>query len=379
MHRRVRMGLVVALVLAFAVAPLRAAATPLRPTSGVDEALAARLQSIVDAARTNRPIVGLGAVVTLPDGSRWESGSGSASSDGATAFNADTPTVIGSITKTFVAALVLTLAEEGVLSLDDPLSKWFPSYRFARRVKVRHLLTHTSGIKDYFLHSSYATLVYGRPDHLWTTDEILTLIRPRLRFAPGSAWSYSNSNYVFLGLIAERVTGKPLATMLRGRFWEPLGMAHTYFQGTDALPADSAHGYLWRKKTWVASSDGSSYRPNTSAATVAWGAGNVMSTALDITTWTRALYGGQVVSANSLALMTTFGDARYGMGTQRMLVDGATAWGHTGSLRGYTAITWHLPDAGITVTVLTNRGRISPLPLATELSREALAASSGAR
>jgi D-alanyl-D-alanine carboxypeptidase len=219
------------------------------------------------------------------------------------------------------------------------------------------------------MHSMYASLVYGRPDHLWTTDEILTLVRPRLSFAPGSRWSYSNSNYVFLGLIAERVTGTPLATTLRNRFWNPLGMNDTYFQGTDELPADGAHGYLRRKEAWVGLSDGSGYRPNTSAATVAWGAGNVLSSAADISTWTRALYAGGVLSPESLTLMTTFNSAGYGMGSQLFNLDTGPAWGHTGSLRGYTAITWHVAAPGITVTVLTNRGRISPLPLATDLTR----------
>jgi D-alanyl-D-alanine carboxypeptidase len=374
MKARGRLVLAIGLGLSFALSPAVSVAAPARSPAGVDDVLATRLQSIIDRAQANRPIVGLGAVVTLPDGSGWESGSGWTSSDQSAPFTAQTPTVIGSITKTFVAALILQLVEQGQLGLDDSLSHWFPSYRFAKRVKIRHLLSHTSGIKDYFLHSSYAPLVYGRPEHLWTTDEILTLVRPRLRFAPGSRWSYSNSNYVFLGLIAERVTGQSLATMLRTRFWEPLGMGDTYFQGADDLPADGAQGYLRRKEAWVGLSDGSGYRPNTSAATVAWGAGNVLSSAADISTWTRALYGGEVVSTQSLTLMTTFNSSGYGMGTQLFSIDGAAAWGHTGSLRGYTAITWHLGDPGITVTVMANRGRISPLPLANELTRAVLEA-----
>ncbi|MEO6349439.1 MAG: serine hydrolase domain-containing protein [Candidatus Limnocylindrales bacterium] len=374
MSRGLRIGLVVSLALAFILSPGATMASHGRAPLGTDDALAAQLQSIVDRGRTGRPMVGLGAVVTLADGSRWESGSGFTTSEATTQFSADTPTVIGSITKTFVAALILQLVEEGRLGLDDPLSRWFPSYRFASQVTVRHLLSHTSGIKDYFLHSSYDSLVYGRPTYHWTTDEILTLVRPRLNFAPGTSWSYSNSNYVFLGLIAQRVIGKPLAAVLRGRFWKPLGMSRTYFQGTDALPTDAAQGYLRRRDTWAGLADDSSYRPNTSTATVAWGAGNVLSSAADIATWTRALYGGQVLTPESLGLMTTFNAANYGLGTQQMLVDGVAAWGHTGSLRGYTAITWHLPSAGITVTVLTNRGRISPLPLATELTRAVLAA-----
>ena len=367
MYRRARVVLVLALAVAFLVPAGSAAAA-------VDEPLAATLQQLLDDYRTTRPVLGLAAAVSFADGSRWESGSGLASTDAvAPAFGPDTPTVVGSITKTFVAALILKLAEEGRLTLDAPLSTWFPGYSFATQVTVRHLLAHTSGIRDYFVHPRYGSLVFGRPTHRWTPREILTLVKQSLLFEPGTSWSYSNTNYLFLGLVAERITGRSLGKELRRRFWTPLGMTRTYFQGLHLLPADGAHGYLRTDTGWAGLADGTSFRPHTSAATVAWGVGNVLSTARDIATWTRALFGGTILSPESLALMVTFNEHRYGLGAREFTLPEAMAWGHTGSLRGYTAITWYAPTHGFTVTVLTNRGRINPEVIAYQLGQAIIA------
>ena len=379
--RRARLTLVLALLATFVLSPgaTAAGAAGNSADADFDESLAAQLQGILDDYRTVRPVLGLAATVTLADGSRWEAGSGlAASAEGSAAFGTGTPSVIGSITKTFVAALILQLAESGALSLDDLLSKWFPKYAFASRISVRQLLAHTSGLRDYFTQRGYKTLVFGRPTHRWTRKEILALVGERLLFAPGTSWSYSNTNYLFLGMIAERVTGRGLGAELRARFWQPLGMAGTYFQGRDVLPADAAHGYLRVNGAWSGLADGSNFRPHTSAATVAWAVGNVLSTASDVATWTRALYSGNVLTAESLALMLTFNDRRYGLGAREFSVGDATAVGHTGSLRGYTAITWYLPAHGFTVSVLTNRGRINPEVIANELGQAVISWQSGA-
>ena len=335
----------------------------------LDPALAGELQAVLDGFRAERPTVGVAAAVVLVDGARWAGGSGLLDqADSASAMLGDSRSVVGSITKTFVAALVMQLIEEGRLSLKTRLSRWFPEYPFAGSIRVRNLLQHTSGLRDYFTHPDYARLVYRRPDHHWTTQEILGLVRNKLLFTPGQGWSYSNTNYLFLGLIAERITGHSLATELRARFFDPLSLTQTYFQGDEPPPPGSAAGYLLKKGSFVGYADGSDYRPNTSAATVAWAAGAIVSSAADIATWTDALYGGHVVSAKSLARMTSFNDSSYGLGTQLLDAGGWRAWGHTGSLRGYVALTMYLPDRGVTVTVLINRGRIRPEPVARELA-----------
>ncbi len=335
----------------------------------VDPSLAAELQAILDEYTVNKPVPGVSAAVILSDGSRWASGGGQADRNSSQALmGGDTRSVIGSITKTFVAALILQLVEEGRLSLKSRLSRWFPEYPFASSIRIRNLLRHTSGLADYFTHPDYARLVYRRPDHHWTPDEILGLVRSDLLFPPGHGWSYSNTNYLFLGLIAEQVTGDDLATELKTRFFEPYGLANTYFQADEPSPAGTAQGYLLKKSGFVGFSDGSQYRPNTSAATVAWAAGAIVSSASEVATWTRALYSGSVVSRRSLTKVTRFNASQYGFATMLFDAGGNIAWGHTGSLRGYDAMTWHVPASGITVSALINRGRINPVPIVRRLT-----------
>ena len=164
-------------------------------------------------------------------------------------------------------------------------------------------------------------------------------------------------------MVIEMVTGTSVGQHLASTFHGPLGMARTYFQGDGPPPAESARGYLLNSngifREW---SDTTGYRPTRSAATVAWTAGGVVATASDLATWARALYGGSVLSPASLAELTDFASypaGNYGLGTRRRTTDGHVMHGHAGSLRGYMAGMWHLVDEGVTVVVLTNRGRIN--------------------
>jgi D-alanyl-D-alanine carboxypeptidase len=275
---------------------------------------------------------------------------------------ADTPFVVGSITKTFVTALILQLAEEGALDLDAPLARWLPDYPRARRITLRQLLSHTSGVFNYFEHPLYDPLVFGRPSHSWTPQEILDEFQREPYFRPGQGFHYSNTGFILLGLVAEQATGATLGEELSARFFEPLGLQQTYFQG-DGPQAGAADGYLRTTNGHRRVSGESDYRPTTSAATVAWAAGGIVSTAEDIATWTSALYGGEVLASDSLAMLTDYAASpyprgTYGLGTRTRQISGVRAFGHTGSLRGYMAATWYLPSEDVTVTVLTNLGRI---------------------
>jgi CubicO group peptidase (beta-lactamase class C family) len=161
------------------------------------------------------------------------------------------------------------------------------------------------------------------------------------------------------------------------RFFVPFGLRHTYFQGAAAPPAVSAQGYLYKSGAWHEWSDATTYRPTISAASVAWAAGGIVSSARDIAKWCAALYGGHVVSADSLAAMTgtnysNYKNGGYGLGTRWRVVDGETIYGHTGSLRGFDATMWFYPQEGLTVAVLTNLGRVDVNPIADALAAAAL-------
>ncbi len=355
------------------VAPLP---SPGPTTSGapVDAQLETRLREALEEERQDRGIPGVAAVVVFPDGSRWVAAAGDADLGSGADATPDTPFVIGSITKTFVGALVLQLVDEGRLELDASLDRWLPDYPGARDISLRQLLNHTSGVFNYFEHPRYNSLVFGGPEETWTVQQILNRFRRPPTFAPGQGFRYSNTGFILLGLVVEKVTGNSLGAELRTRFFEPLGLNDTYFQGDGPPPPpESAQGYLRRQSGYREISDGSAFRPTTSAATVAWAAGAIVSSADDLATWGRALYGGDVLSPESLAEMldvraTPHAFGTYGLATRTRLFQGVRAFGHTGSLRGFMGAVWHIPDSSVTITVLTNLGRFDVNRIADRLA-----------
>jgi D-alanyl-D-alanine carboxypeptidase len=339
----------------------------------VDPELAIRLQVKLDLWRVNHRAPGVAAAVRLPDGSRWIGTSGRRQvGKESRPVKAGTPFAVGSLTKTFMAALVLQLREEGRLSLTTKLSKWLPDYPKAAKISVRMLLNHRSGIYNYFDHPRYQARVFGRPRHVWTTPEILKLRGPRY-CAPGACYHYSNTNYVLLGKIVRKVTGQSAAQNIGERFLEPLGLEDTFFQGKEPIGKVPAKGYWTASKGWHGFSDGSRYRPNTSAATVAHAAGAMVSSVRDISDWQDALLGGEVLGAWAMDQMLALHPASgYGLGMRASELDGINGIGHGGSLRGFVSLMYRLPEEDLDVVVLTNLGRTNIGGLADRLTRVAL-------
>ncbi len=351
----------VTLALAWLCAMLAVGAAPVAAGQSRAAAVGPALQSVIDQQRASMNIPGVSAAVILGDGSRWSGVSGKSMLGPGTAVGRDTPFVVGSITKTFIASLMLELAEDGLLSIDDPLSEWLPDYPNAANITLRQLLSHTSGLFDYFRHPDYNSAVFGHPSHHWTPAEILGRFDRAPYFAPGAGYRYSNTNYVLLGLVAEIAGGASVAAQLHSRFWEPLGLDETSIQSSGAPPPNAAKGYLWAKDHFRDVNDASGYRPTRSAATVAWSVGDVVASARNIATWSDALYGGDILEPASLTEMTDWarypGGGDYGLGTQTQEFGGHRMFGHTGSIRGFVAAAWHVPSEDVTVVVLTNRGR----------------------
>ncbi len=339
----------------------------------VDPELAAKLQVRLDQWRVSHRAPGVAAAVRLPDGSRWLGTSGSRTTGkSAKSVKPGTPFAIASLTKTFMAALILQLREEGKLGLGAKLSTWLPDYPKANKISIKMLLGHRSGIFDYFANPQYESRVFGRPKHHWRTGEILKLTGPRY-CSPGTCYRYSNTNYVLLGIIVRKVTGKTPAQNIRQRFLEPLGLTETYFQGEEPIGREPAKGYWAIGRSWIGFADGSRYRPNTSGATVADAAGAIVSSVRDVSDWQEALLGGDVLEPESLALMLRFHPrSGYGLGMRYAVLDGRLAIGHGGSLRGYVSLMYRLPVDDLDVVVLTNLGRSNIQVLADKLTRTTL-------
>jgi D-alanyl-D-alanine carboxypeptidase len=362
-----------AAVLTAVVLLATAFAAPIAAAPQVEPALAAKLQDRVDAWRVNHHAPGVAVAVRLPDGSRWIGTSGRAirGRDGRD-VKVYTPFAVASLTKTFMAALVLQLRDEGKLWLGTPISRWLPNYPKARKITVKMLLNHRSGIRDYFAHPKYERKVFGRPKHRWTTGEILSLVGPRV-CAPGKCYHYSNSNYVLLHKIVRKVTGKPAAQEIRRRFLVPLGLTDTYWQGRESIGKVPAEGYWWTGKGYRRFADGSRLRPHTSGATVAFSAGAYVSSVRDISDWQDALLSGSLLKPKSMEMMLAFHKTSgYGLGMRRAWLDGKAGVGHGGSLRGFVSVMYRLPEEDLDVVILTNLGRTSLQGLVDKLTRVTL-------
>ena len=348
---------------------------PSLPAGPIAEALGPQLDQVLQEQLEQYRIPGQSATIIFPDGSRWNGAAGVADVDPGTAVTPDTTFVTGSITKTFVAATIMQLQEEGVLSIDDPLANWLPDYPNAENITLRQLLSHQSGLFNYFVHPEYNARVFNEPDHRWTPQEVLDDFVLEPKAEPGARYYYSNTNFLLLGMVIEAATDKQLGQVLHERFLDPLGLDETFVQSYEEPPPGSALGCLQKPNGPVCLDDGTNYRPTLSAATVAFGAGDVISTASNLADWVRDIYGGHVLAPESLAEMTDYverGNDSYGLGTRTRTTLGHRAFGHTGSLRGFDAAMWHYPDLDTTITVLTNRGRIEANPIIDALAAVAL-------
>ena len=197
-----------------------------------------------------------------------------------------------------------------------------PDYPRAKAITIKQLLGHRSGIFDYFAHPDYERKVFGRPHHHWSVPEILALRGPRY-CEPNACFRYSNTNYVLLGQVVRKVTGKTPARLIRNRFLKPLGLTDTSFQGQEPIGDWAAMGYWTKPNGYRSWADGTAYRPNTSAATVAESAGAMLASVRDVSDWQDALFSGDVLEPESLERMLRFDErSGYGLGMRRAWLDG---------------------------------------------------------
>jgi D-alanyl-D-alanine carboxypeptidase len=336
-------------------APADAPAATLNPTT------TATLDKTIKSVRSQGAFPGIAVSVVFPDGSMWTGASGSAVLSSHKPVTADTLFSVGSISKTFVAALALRLAERGTIGLDDPLSRYVPTYPNASHITLRQLLDHQSGIRDVFTSPGMADAILSAPSRIWTVDQVLARIG-KPYFAPGRSYRYSNTNYILLGVAIEKATGQTIASLVRSEFLDPLGLKNTWFQPQEKVASTAfAHGYMGPSSKPRDISAGQKMLPFNSEATVAGSAGGFVSTAPDLARWAAALYGGGVLDEAALASMIDVSATLpykptypYGFGFERTAIAGRVAWGHRGHLDGFWSAMWYLPDSRITIVVLTN-------------------------
>jgi CubicO group peptidase (beta-lactamase class C family) len=258
---------------------------------------------------------------------------------------------IGSISKQFTAAAVLMLAQEGKLSLDDPVAKYIPGLTEGDKITIRELLSHTSGYQDYWP-QDYVPPLMLKPT---TAQEIMDRwARKPLDFQPGTKWQYSNTNYVIAGVIVEKVSGMPLLRFLSARVFTPLGMNSVADTDLNRLPPADPSGYFRYAlgPLHPAPKEGRGWM---------FAAGELAMTAEDLAKWDISMMDETILKPSSYREMereVVLKDGvgtRYGLGIFVTSVDGHRVLEHGGEVSGFTADNIVMPDDKIAVVVLTNQ------------------------
>ncbi|MFJ8791481.1 serine hydrolase domain-containing protein [Streptomyces sp. NPDC102462] len=257
---------------------------------------------------------------------------------------------VGSITKTFVATVLLQLEAEGRVSLDDPVDTWLPGVvrghgHDGRAITLRMLLNHTSGIYNYTADEAFGRTYFlkdgflrHRYDTLTPRELVAIAMRHRPDFAPGTSWTYSNTNYVLAGMVIERVTGRSYAEEIGRRIIRPLRLTGTSVPGTRVtLPRPSSRAYSKFEQITT----GPTYDVTRLNPSIASSAGEMVSDSADLIRFYRALLSGDLLPARQLKQMKTTVAAGetpntgYGLGLMdRTLSCGVHVWGHDGGIHG---------------------------------------------
>jgi D-alanyl-D-alanine carboxypeptidase len=256
---------------------------------------------------------------------------------------------IGSVTKQFTAAIALLLAEEGKLSVDDQVAKYFPGLTRAKDITILDLMNHVSGYPDYYP-LDFVDRRLLRP--IMSEELIRQYAGTALDFEPGTRWSYSNTGFVLLGRIIENASGQPIGSLMADRIFKPLGMQHTLYEPAASI-GRLATGYTSFALTALAKAD-------READGWVGAAGAIYSTATDIARWDVALMGGRVLTPKSWALMTkprrlaNGNSSNYGCGLAIGSRHGMTVLTHGGAVSGFSARNTFIPQTHSAVVVLIN-------------------------
>ncbi|MEP6682162.1 MAG: serine hydrolase domain-containing protein [Parafilimonas sp.] len=257
---------------------------------------------------------------------------------------------IGSITKQFTATVILKLQEEGKLSVNDKLSKYFPDFKHADEITIEDLLTHTSGIYNY-------TADIDEEDSDITCNPIANqlvldlMFKHDLDFKPGTQFSYDNSGYYLLGLIIEKVSGKSYEQNVRDIIFTPLQMTHSLFDFKHSEDTNIATGYQTINDT--IQKEASAWRWD---STVSYAAGAIWSTSNDIYKWAQAVANKKILSAESWKAALTPHLEHYGYGFFIDTLYGKKAIAHGGGIPGFISYLCYFPDEDVTIILLNNYG-----------------------
>ncbi len=345
MTRRIPLPLFAFLAVALAVPAVRTLAA--RPAPQGD--LAAKIDAIM--AGIYKPGEPGAAIIVRKDGQTvFRKGYGTADLELGVPIEPDMVFRLGSITKQFTAVSILMLAQEGKLGLQDEITKFLPDYPTqGKRITVEHLLTHTSGIQSYTDMPEWLPL--WRKD--FTVKELVDFFKDKpMQFEPGRSWAYSNSGYILLGAIIEKVSGKTYEEFVTEKIFKPLGMKGSTYGSTERIIPRRIPGYQAGKGGFVNAPYLSMTQP--------YAAGSLLSTVDDLAVWSDAVFAGKLVRKEWLDKAFTpytlaNGESTgYGYGWLVGDFAGHRSIEHGGGINGFSTYEMTLPEDRIFVAILTN-------------------------
>ncbi|HYJ64707.1 MAG TPA: serine hydrolase, partial [Parafilimonas sp.] len=257
---------------------------------------------------------------------------------------------IGSVTKQFTATVILKLQEEGKLSLNDKLDKYFPQFKYADGITIENLLTHTSGIYNYTadIDEKDSAIVCNPVDKQLALD---IMFKHDLDFKPGSKFQYDNSGYYLLGMIIEKVTGKSYEQNVHDIIFTPLQMNHSLFDFKHSRDTNIATGYQTLNDS--IQKEASAWRWD---STVSYAAGAIWSTTSDMYKWAQAIANKKILSVESWKAMLTPHLEKYGYGVFRDSLFGKQTISHGGGIPGFISYLCYYPEEDVTIILLNNEG-----------------------
>lgn len=342
-----------------------ASAVPARQ-SELSRVLAAALRAVrsrVHAPAATAAVVVCGRVV-------WADAAGVLDLRSKQPADNDSLFVLNSAAKTFVATMVMREIQDGHLSLGTRLSQFYPRLPNARQITVRMLLNMTSGLRDYLYKRRIEAMMDREPRHHWTVDQILTGLGAGLgppRFAPGRGFQYSDTNYILLGAILERITHNSIEHDFQQLIARPLGITSATFVPTPAAKTLIAHPYLVDRNGSLVTQ----WIPGYGVSSAVWGPvftdGGLAASSLDVAWFGNALLGDRLLKAPAVRQMTDIGRGDYGFGMRDRSFDGHFWLGHRGYFGGFEAEDWTDPSRQLTIAVATNLQIAGGQPTSTEI------------
>lgn len=344
----------------FGCAPERAAAdyACILDEETVEREDGARIQALLDAAVADG-IPGVTLAIRERNGPVWVGAAGYADLEAGAPMQGCTPTRVGAVSHMMAATATLALADDGQLDLETPVADLLDDADLSRvenieQVTVRHLLSHTSGIPDYFLTACFLRLLNDPEGPITAEQAVRCMGSEPSDFSPGADFEISNSNYVLIGMLLEKVTGRTPSDVLRNWVTVPMSLSNTSLSPDGVAPDGTARGY------GDLSGEGDVY--DVTGLPLGYGLidGGVVSTASELTLFAETLFADEFLELAWLREMKkeTEIDGKeksYGLGLQ--IVEDSPygrAFGHQGLLLGYAAEVWYLPDARITVALTVN-------------------------